>query len=110
MSDSMTREGDLVLIHYQKQPALFARVEAIEPDVKKDWFQVTLLLLSIPPHTVTWILREEYINGAEFTMGGVPMTMETVHRTVKKIPKSEGEAGGVAGSGGKVIPFNFKKI
>jgi len=60
----------VVLIYYQDKPAGYARIEAIEPDIKKDWYQITLLLLSIPARTVTWILREEYINGAAFTIGG----------------------------------------
>jgi hypothetical protein len=53
------REGDLVLIYHQEKPAVYARIEAIEADVKRDWYQVTLLLLTIPAQTVTWILREE---------------------------------------------------
>ena len=69
----MNKEGDVVLIHYQEQPTIYGRIESIEPDIKKDWYRVTLLLLSIPSQKVTWILREEYINGEPFTMGGVPM-------------------------------------
>ncbi|MBN2123431.1 MAG: hypothetical protein JW821_04000 [Deltaproteobacteria bacterium] len=71
-------EGDLVLIYYQENPALYARIEAIEPDVKRDWYQVTLLLLTIPAQVARWTLREEYINGAPFTMGGTPMRLEGV--------------------------------
>ena len=66
----MRNEGELVLIHYQDKPALYARIEAIELDVKKDWYRLTLLLLTIPSQVVTWILREEYIDGETFTMGG----------------------------------------
>ena len=73
-------EGDLVLVHYQDKPACYARIETVEPDIKKDWYQVTLLLLTIPDQTVTWILREEYINGASFTMGGVPMRLEGLRK------------------------------
>ena len=73
-------EGDVVLIHYQDKPAAYARIEAIEADVKKDWYHVTLLLLTIPAQTVTWILREEYINGTPFTMGGQPVTLGRVER------------------------------
>ncbi len=98
------------MIHYQNQPALFARIDGIEPDMKKDWYQVTLLLLTVPPHSVTWILREEYVNGAEFTMGGVAMKLQPVPRTASKEQgkTQEGKAGG--GSTGKVIPINFKKL
>jgi hypothetical protein len=104
----MPREGEVVLIYYQDQPAVFARIEAIEPDVKKDWYQVTLLLLTLPTQVVTWILRESYINGAPFTMGGTPVRMENVekvsiekgaedpyHREEKKAPEKPG----------RVIPF-----
>jgi hypothetical protein len=76
----MRREGDIVLVYYQDKPALFARIESIDPDVKRDWFQVTLLLLTIPVQTVTWILRREYIDGTPFTMGGRPMKLEEVKK------------------------------
>lgn len=99
----MSQEGDLVLIHYQKEPAIFGRIEAIEPDVKKDWYQVTLLLLTIPPHKVTWILRREYIDGAEFTMGGIPMTLQPVPRSIGRDSGDRGESPGPKGT--KVIPF-----
>ena len=67
--ERVNREGDLVLVHYEEQPVVYARIQAIEPDIKRDWFQVTLLILTIPHQVVTWILREEYINGGPFTMG-----------------------------------------
>ena len=74
----INREGDVVLVHHEEKPAFYARIETIGPDVKKEWFQVTLLLLTLPARTVTWILREEYINGAPFTMGGQAMRLEKV--------------------------------
>ena len=77
-----SREGDVVLIHYQDKPVAYARIEGINPDIKKDWYQVTLLLLTIPAQSVTWILREEYINGASFTMGGQAMRMEKVRKVL----------------------------
>ena len=66
----MTQEGDLILTHIKNKPAFFARIENIDPDVKPDWFQVKMLVLQVPLVTITWILREAYINGEEFTMGG----------------------------------------
>ena len=74
----MNREGDIVLLYFKDQPTMFARIEFIEPDIKKDWYQVTLQLLTIPSQVVTWILREEYINGESFTMGGNPMKLEKI--------------------------------
>ena len=77
-SMAMTTEGDIVLVHMDKNPAFFARVESITRDVKPGWFHVKLLVLQVPLLTITWILREGYYNGEEFTMGGHPMRMEKV--------------------------------
>jgi hypothetical protein len=101
--------GSLVLVHYQDRPTLYARIEAIEPDVKKDWFRLTLLLLTIPAKTVTWILREEYIRGGPFTMGGQAMRLESVppHRpekAAKEPPEGPQSKEGITRSN-KVIPF-----
>ena len=74
----MTAEKDIVLIYQDDQPMIFARVEDIRPDVKKDWFQIRLMLLNLPVQTVTWILRDTYINGSEFTMGGQKMRLEKI--------------------------------
>jgi len=74
----MADVNDLVLIYFQDQPLSFARVEEILPDSKPDWYHVKLLMLQIPPRVVTWILRDVYINGAEFTMDGNRMRLEKV--------------------------------
>jgi hypothetical protein len=74
----MATENDLVLVYLEEQPLAFARIEAIEPDAKPEWFQVKLLLLQVPLQTVTWILRPAYIDGAPFTMGGKQMRLEPV--------------------------------
>lgn len=76
----MNHEGDIVLIYYKEKPALYARIEAIAPDIKKDWYNIKLLILTIPQKTVIWTLREEYINGAPFTMDGNVMTLKKVER------------------------------
>ena len=89
------QEGDVVLIHYRDKPMAYARIEAIEPDVKKDWYQVTLLFLTVPAQTVTWILREAYIHGDPFTMGGQPVRLERVEKQkpgAKEVnPEEEGQ-------------------
>lgn len=74
----------MVLIYRKEQPTVFARVEHIEPDIKRDWYHITLLLLTIPTQVVTWILRGSYIEGETFTMGGVPMRLELVKKTTIK--------------------------
>lgn len=80
----MTTTGDVVLVFMDNNPAFFARVEEITTDVKPGWFHVRLLVLQVPLLVVTWILREEYYNGAEFTMGGRPMRIEKVVAPVEE--------------------------
>lgn len=74
----MTVENDIVLIYMEGQPISFARVESIVADHKRGWHHVKLLLLQVPIQTATWILRDVYINGEEFTMGGNRMRLEKV--------------------------------
>ena len=69
-----TGKGDLVLIAAQEpQMLVYALVGAIERDQtrKAEWWQVTLHMLTVPPQTVVWTLREPQFTGREtFTMGG----------------------------------------
>ncbi len=74
----MAAENDLVLIYFEDKPLVFARIEEILPNSKPDWYHVRLLLLQVPPQMVTWILRDIYIEGAEFTMNGQRMRLEKV--------------------------------
>ena len=107
----LNQTGDLVLVHYEDQPVVYARIEAIEPDIKKDWLQVSLLILTIPFQSVTWILREEYINGEGFTMGGKAMKIERVESPVSN-RKMPGEGGIPSGTKGPEKPSKvlaFKK-
>ncbi len=104
----MAREGDVVLIYHENNPTVFARVEDIRPDMKKDWYHITLLLLTVPTQTVTWILRDAYIEGEEFTMGGQPMRLEKVKKSVlTEVKKDHGETkkSKPPEKQGTVIPF-----
>ena len=74
----MATENDIVLIYYEDQPLSFARIEEILPDSKPNWYHVRLLMLQIPLQVVTWILRDAYINGEEFTMNAKRMRLEKV--------------------------------
>ena len=85
----MSKEGDLVLVTVEDTPAFFARVECIGPDVKSDWYQVTLLVLQVPVVEVTWILKEEYLSGASFTMGGKKVVIELVVAPAKQPPPEQ---------------------
>jgi hypothetical protein len=76
----MNALGDVVAIHINNQPSIYARIEAIEPDIKPRWFQVKLLLLSFPPQEVSWILRREYLEGSPFTMNDTPVQIFPVKK------------------------------
>jgi hypothetical protein len=102
----MAVENDLVLIHHEDQPVLFARIEEILPDAKPDWYHVKLLMLQVPPQLVTWILRDVYIDGAEFTMNGQRMRLEKVTspaEAVKSPPPDKSASSPPPSGGGRII-------
>lgn len=74
----MATENDVVLIYFENKPLTFARIEEILSDNKVGWYHVKLLILQVPLQTTVWILRDSYIDGAEFTMGGQKVRMELV--------------------------------
>lgn len=85
----MAQENDVVLIYLEDQPLTFARIEEILPDHKKNWYHVKLLMLQLPLHAVTWILKDLYIDGGEFTMNGQRMRLERV--VCPELPEEEPE-------------------
>jgi hypothetical protein len=95
----MATINDLVLVHLDRKPAFYARINDINPDVKRGWYQVELLALTLPPQTVVWILEEPHLNGQEFTMGGNPVQL------VLLPPKPPPEPGSPPEGKGKLIPL-----
>jgi hypothetical protein len=71
-------ENDNVLVNVENKPAFFARIEEISPDIKKGWWRVKLLILQVPLFVTTWILDNDQIHGADFTMNGTPIRIEKV--------------------------------
>jgi len=70
--------GDLALVHVENKPAFFTRIEGVDPDHRRGWWRVKLLVLNLPLKVVTWILDNDQIRGADFTMGGVPVRLERI--------------------------------
>jgi hypothetical protein len=101
--------NDIVLIYVQDQPQAFARIEAIEPDIKRGWYHVSLLLLQSPLTVVTWILRDVYINGEIFTMDGKPMRLEKVVSPLKTGAPTAPPADAPASAKGNVISLKDLK-
>jgi hypothetical protein len=106
----MATENDVVLVYFEDKPLFFARIENISPDVKPDWYHVKLLVLQVPLQVVTWILKDVYINGETFTMGGKRVRMEKVVSPVESEKKEDSKTETTtkpseALAGGKVISF-----
>lgn len=117
-----TSIGDLVLVHYEGNPAFYARIEDIEADHKPGWYHVHMMALMTPSHEFSWILREEYINGDVFTMGGNKMRLEKVGPPRGLIPQGTGaessmedsstdgkKSGGKKGGQAKVVSLMDRK-
>jgi hypothetical protein len=96
----MATINDLVLVHLDHKPAFYARLNDISPDVKRGWYQVEFLVLSLPPQTMVWILEEAQINGEEFTMGGRPVRLELLPPKPQPEPEINPPK-----SKGKIIPL-----
>jgi len=96
----MATVNDLVLVHLDRKPTFYARINDILPDAKKGWYQVELLVLTLPAQNLVWILEEAHLNGEEFTMGGRPVSLVLV--PPKPLPPAT--APGPEGKG-KVIPL-----
>ena len=74
----MTNQNDVVLIYFDDIPSTFARIEEIQSDHRPGWHHVKFLFLQIPLQVFTWILRESYIDGDEFTMSGKRVRIEKI--------------------------------
>jgi hypothetical protein len=85
----MATENDIVLIYFEGRPLTFARIEGILPDAKPNWYHVELLMLQVPLQVVSWILRDVYIEGEEFTMNGKKMRLELVEKPKTALAPAE---------------------
>ncbi len=101
----MLAVNDLVTVHLDRQPAFYARINEIAPDVKRGWHQVELLILTLPSQTVMWILDNHHLQGEEFTMGGRPVQLVLV--PPKPLPEPEKDKTTRKGKG-KVIELPRK--
>ncbi len=72
----MAKENDIVLVYFEDAPRTYARIEQITADRQQGWYHVTLLILQVPRQTFTWILRDAYIDGDEFSMNGSKVRLE----------------------------------
>lgn len=99
----MNSIGDVVIIHIDNKPSVYARIEAIEADIKPKWYQVKLLFLSFPPQEISWILQREYLDGSPFTMKDIPIQILPLERSGHKKSQTL-RKGGI--NNAKVISLN----
>ncbi|MEA3279437.1 MAG: hypothetical protein U9Q38_02385 [Thermodesulfobacteriota bacterium] len=108
----MATEKDIVLIYSEDIPLTFARIEEISADIRPNWYHVKLLLLQVPLQAVTWILKDSYINGEEFTMDGRKVHLELIEcPEVAETPEIHEEKGRTSKGSkkGKVILLKDRK-
>jgi hypothetical protein len=61
----MATINDLVLVHLDRKPAFYARINDINPDVKRGWYQVELLVLALPSQTLVWIMEDVHLHSPQ---------------------------------------------
>jgi hypothetical protein len=103
-----THLHELVLIHIADRPVAYARVEGVEPDVKRGWWRVRFLLLTLPAQEMTWILQEEQLDGEPFTMGGTPVRLSRIDSAAESPSPDEGIPPNPIPSGA-VIPLDARR-
>jgi len=90
---SETVPGDIVLIG-MPTGLFYGVVHSIEPNIKKNWYNVNFKLLVVPPTDMTWILREPQMTGEIFTINGQEHFMIAVDtrpsdKTIERQPPQE---------------------
>jgi hypothetical protein len=99
-----TNAGDLLMIYGERTPLGFARVEDISPDLKPGWWRITLMLLHVPIQYITWILREEYIDGEFFSIEGRRMRLQRLPEAGLGLTGSEAPEPVIISNGKKNAP------
>ena len=64
-----TNSGDIVLVG-MPTGLFYGVVQSIEPNIKKNWYNIRFKLLVVPPVDMTWILRVPQMTGEVFTING----------------------------------------
>ncbi|HNY63920.1 MAG TPA: hypothetical protein PKM41_00675 [Deltaproteobacteria bacterium] len=96
-------------IYFENKPSVYARIEMITADIKPHWYQVRLLFLSFPPQETTWILREEYLDGADFTMKDIPIRIVPLAGPGGEAPPARGLPPRKSGPGDLLSLDRFRK-
>ena len=66
-----TAPGDIILVG-MPSGVFYGLVDSIEPDHKKNWFEMNFKLLILPPVELSWKLRIPQMSGELFTINEEP--------------------------------------
>jgi len=80
-----TAEGDIILVG-MKQGLSYGVILEMNPNVKREWWDVQFKLLVIPPVNLTWTLRTPQMCGEIFTMNGEEHFMIAVEMGIPQKP------------------------
>ena len=75
------KEGEVLLVFFQDEPAFFIRVENILADKKKGWWHTQFITLTLPINEMSWILSDDHIRGSEFKMQNNPVRLKRITGT-----------------------------
>lgn len=75
-----TSPGDIILVG-MPSGLFYGLVHEIDSNVKKNWYNVSFKLLTIPPLDITWILRQPQMEGEIFTINNEEHFMISVDIT-----------------------------
>ena len=62
-----TAPGDIILVG-MPSGLFYGKVQSIDKNIKKDWYNLNFKLLVIPPADLTWIFRFSQMAGEIFTI------------------------------------------
>lgn len=67
----MKQLNEIFLCEIEGVNSFYGKIESIIPDIKRGWYIFTFTILNPQQtQTLSWILREEYIDGDMFTIDG----------------------------------------
>ena len=95
-----TAPGDIILIG-MPSGVFYGLVDSIEPDMKKNWYEMKFKLLILPPVELSWKLRIPQMSGELFTINGeqhfvLPVELRESEYPQAAVPREE-PAKGVRG-------------
>ncbi len=103
-----TNTGDIVLVG-SPGGFFYALVRDIRPDNKKNWYEVSLTALVLPPVEFTWKLRYPQMCGELFTINGADHCMAAASFGADPTESSLSGPESISGQAGKLLQMAPRK-